>query len=77
MVSAVLSRTGRKDWHKEGFAQGEGIGGGTPHQHEVHPAGLTEVDGETVEMGQVVLSCELWVLSYLACAGAEETRETK
>jgi hypothetical protein len=42
MFSAVLRRTGRKDWHKEGFAHGEGIGGGTPHQPEVDPAGLSQ-----------------------------------
>ena len=41
------------------------------------------VDGEPRETGgtceteEVVLSFELWVLSYLSRAGAKETRETK
>jgi len=42
MVSVVLSRTVIKDWAEKGFARGEGIGSGTPHELEVDPAALPQ-----------------------------------
>jgi hypothetical protein len=57
MVSAVLSRTDRKDWHEEGFADGEGIGGGTPHEPEVDPEGLSD-RGKAPRPFRKVLSSE-------------------